>query len=101
MDLDDDELMATRELHTGEIRKKNLLDCNERELRIRCSFDEQYIKRLEKKIHELERQTNTSDIEVEPEPTRKLKKINKHKWEKQKKYADKSFKRAKKDIEDR
>jgi len=32
---------------------------------------------------------------------KKLKKINKRKWEKQKRYEDKSFKRIRKEIEDR
>lgn len=55
MDLDDDELEATRELHTGDIRKKDLMSCTLRELRIRCSFNERYIKELERKIHKLEK----------------------------------------------
>lgn len=33
----------------SEIRKKNILDCNEQDLRMRCAFDEQYIRKLEKK----------------------------------------------------
>lgn len=32
---------------------------------------------------------------------KKLKKINKRKWEKQKRYEDKNFKRIRKEIEDR
>ncbi len=45
----------------SKIREKHLLDCNIQELRMRCAFDEQYIKRLEsihikdsKRIKELE-----------------------------------------------
>lgn len=53
-EMDDDELAYTREHHTHAIRKKNLMDCNEKELRIRCSFDERYIKYLEKRVKELE-----------------------------------------------
>lgn len=38
---------------------------------------------------------------VELEVDKKLKVINKQKWEKQKKYADKNFKRIQKEIESR
>lgn len=40
-------------MDTHEIRNKNLYDLNERELRIRCAYDEQYIKQLEKEINRL------------------------------------------------
>ena len=50
MELDDDELAYTREHYTHEIRKKNLMDCNEKELRIRCSFNERYIAQLEREL---------------------------------------------------
>lgn len=36
-----------------EIRNKNLYDLNEQELRIRCAYDEQYIRQLEKEISRL------------------------------------------------
>lgn len=55
-EMDDDEYEYTRELHTHDIRNKNLMDCNARELRIRCSFDEQYINQLEKEFSNLKRQ---------------------------------------------
>lgn len=38
-----------------EIRKKHLLDLRESELRIRCKYDEDYIKILERKILTLEK----------------------------------------------
>jgi len=38
-----------------EIRKKHLLDLRESELRIRCKYDEDYIKILEQKIMVLEK----------------------------------------------
>lgn len=38
-----------------EIRKKHLLDLRESELRIRCKYDEDYIKILERKIMTLEK----------------------------------------------
>lgn len=53
MDLDDDELAYTREDYTHDIRRKDLMLCTESELRIRCSFDERYIKELERRISEL------------------------------------------------
>lgn len=39
-----------------EIRKKHLLDLRESELRIRCKYDEDYIKILEKRIIILEKE---------------------------------------------
>lgn len=39
-----------------EIRKKHLLDLRESELRIRCKYDEDYIKILEKRIMILEKE---------------------------------------------
>lgn len=55
MDLDDDELKATRALHNiKEIRKKSVNDCNIYELKRRCIFDEQYIRKLERRILDLE-----------------------------------------------
>jgi len=38
-----------------EIREKHLLDLRESELRIRCKYDEDYIKILEKRILTLEK----------------------------------------------
>ena len=38
-----------------EIRKKHLLDLRESELRMRCKYDEDYIKILEQKIMVLEK----------------------------------------------
>lgn len=55
-EMDEDELEHTREHYTHEIRNKDLMSCNERELRIRCSFNERYIKILENKIRELSKQ---------------------------------------------
>lgn len=39
-----------------EIRKKHLLNLRESELRIRCKYDEDYIKILEKRILTLEKE---------------------------------------------
>lgn len=52
-EMDKDELDYTREHYTHEIRNKDLMSCNERELRIRCSFDERYIRILENKLKSL------------------------------------------------
>ena len=40
-------------MNIHEIRNKNLYDLNEQELRIRCAYDEQYIRKLEKEISRL------------------------------------------------
>jgi len=36
-------------INISKIREKHLLDCNIQELRMRCAFDEQYIRKLEQK----------------------------------------------------
>ena len=53
MELDQDEFEYTKELNTGEIRKKDITECTKKELLIRCTFDEQYIKVLENKLKDL------------------------------------------------
>lgn len=60
MDLTDEETEFTREMNTGEITKKDLMNCNERELRTRCANSErllrhayQIMKKLEKENAEL------------------------------------------------
>lgn len=40
-------------------------------------------------------------VEFEMEPNKKLKKINKKKWQKEKRYTDKNFQRVRKEIENR
>ena len=40
-------------MDTHKLRNKNLYDLNEQELRIRCAYDEQYIRQLEKEISRL------------------------------------------------
>ena len=40
-------------MDTHKLRNKNLYDLNEQELRIRCAYDEQYIRKLEKEISRL------------------------------------------------
>jgi len=40
-------------MNIHELRNKNLYDLNERELRMRCAYDEQYIRQLEKEISRL------------------------------------------------
>lgn len=59
-EMEEDELEFTREINTGEISQKNLMDCTLKELRIRCANDERIIrhsyeimKRLEKENAEL------------------------------------------------
>ena len=56
-DMDNEETKATQDLYSGlkiaNIRKKNLMTCNEQELRMRCAYDEQYISILENRIKEL------------------------------------------------
>ena len=56
----------------SEIRKKHLLNCNEQELRMRCSYDEHYIQRLEsehikysKRIKELERKIKELEDKIQ------------------------------------
>ena len=55
-EMTDEEYEYTREYHTHDIRKKNLMDCNARELRIRCNMDEEYINKLEREFNSLKRQ---------------------------------------------
>ena len=42
-------------MNIHELRNKNLYDLNEQELRIRCAYDEQYIRQLEKEISRLKK----------------------------------------------
>lgn len=114
-EMDDDEYEYTRERYTHEIRRKNLLDCSEKELRIRCSFNERYIAALEKEIFLVKKELqklkdekgeNSKDPEVEIQeldirPNDKLRKTDKRKWEKEKKREKKAFERIRKEIEDR
>lgn len=52
-EMTDEEYEYTREYHTHDIRKKSLMDCSAKELRIRCNMDEEYIKKLEKRVKRL------------------------------------------------
>lgn len=56
MELEEDELEMTREMNTGEISKKDLLSCNEKELRIRCANDERIIRHAHQIIKKLEKE---------------------------------------------
>lgn len=56
MDLTDEETEFTREMNTGEISKKDLLNCNERELRIRCANSERLLKHAYQIIKKLEKE---------------------------------------------
>lgn len=53
-DMDNEETEATRELYNpkriGNIRKKRIAELTEQELRMRCCYDEQYIRILEEKL---------------------------------------------------
>ena len=64
-EMDEDELAYTREHYTHEIRKKNLMDCNEKELRIRCSFNERYIAQLEREFGKLKSQLESIKATLE------------------------------------
>lgn len=66
-DMTDEEYEFTHEHYTHDIRKKDLLSCNEKELRIRCSFDEKYIKTLENKIKTLSSKLDSLKKSVEAE----------------------------------
>lgn len=58
------------------------------------------MKKVEVKFDDID--DNIPDIYcVELEVDKKLKVINKRKWEKQKKYAEKKFQKIRKEIEDR
>ena len=52
-------------MNTHEIRNKNLYDLNEQELRIRCAYDEQYIRQLEKEISRLKTIVERKEREYE------------------------------------
>ena len=74
MELDEDEYMHTRELHTGYIRKKKLDDCTEKELVVRCRFNERYIQKLEgiikaqeREIQDLRRRQSVDDRDCDEE----------------------------------
>lgn len=56
MELEEDELEMTREMHTGEITKKNILDCSKEELKIRCANDERLLKYAHQIIKKLEKE---------------------------------------------
>ena len=52
-------------MNIHEIRNKNLYDLNEQELRIRCAYDEQYIRQLEKEISRLKTIVEKKENEFE------------------------------------
>lgn len=64
-EMDEEEYEYTKELYTGEIRKKDLLNCNEKELRIRCSITEQQLKRALDIIHKLEKENAELKAKIE------------------------------------
>lgn len=65
MELEEDELEMTREMHTGEISKKDLLSCTTRELRIRCANDERIIKHAYQIIKKLEKENAELKSKIE------------------------------------
>lgn len=52
-------------MDTHKLRNKNLYDLNEQELRIRCAYDEQYIRQLEKEISRLKTIVERKEREYE------------------------------------
>lgn len=65
MDLTDEETDFTREMHTGEISKKDLLSCTTRELRIRCANDERIIKHAYQVMKQLEKENAELKAKIE------------------------------------
>lgn len=65
MDLTDEETEFTREMHTGEISKKDLMSCTTRELRIRCANDERIIKHAYQIIKKLEKENTELKSKIE------------------------------------
>lgn len=65
MELEEDELEMTREMHTGEITKKNILDCSKEELKIRCANDERIIRHAHQIIKKLEKDNKELKSKIE------------------------------------
>ena len=65
MDLTDEDTEFTREMNTGELTKKDLLTCNERELRTRCSNSERLLKHAYQIIKKLEKENAELKAKIE------------------------------------
>lgn len=65
MDLTDEETELTREMNTGELTKKDLLNCNARELRTRCANSERLLKHAYQIIKELEKENAELKAKIE------------------------------------
>lgn len=64
-EMTDEEYESTHEMHTGEITKKDLLNCNERELRIRCANSERLLKHAYQIIKKLEKENTELKAKIE------------------------------------
>lgn len=65
MDLTDEETELTREMHTGDITKKDLMNCNERELRTRCANSERLLKHAYQIIKKLEKENTELKAKID------------------------------------
>lgn len=65
MDLTDEETEFTREMTVGELGKKDLMCCNERELRIRCANSERLLKHAYQIIKKLEKENAELKAKIE------------------------------------
>ena len=65
MDLTDEETEYAREMHTCEISKKDLMNCNERELRTRCANSERLLKHAYQIIKKLEKENTELKAKIE------------------------------------
>lgn len=70
MDLTDEETDFTREMHTKEISKKDLLNCNEKELRTRCANSERLLKHAYQIIKKLEKENTELKAKIENDKKR-------------------------------
>lgn len=64
-DMTDEETEFTREMYIGELSKKDLMNCNERELRIRCSNSERLLKHAYQIIKKLEKENTELKAKIE------------------------------------
>lgn len=65
MDLTDEETEFTREMHTGELSKKDLMNLNARELRTRCANSERLLKHAYQIIKKLEKENTELKAKIE------------------------------------
>lgn len=65
MDLTDEETEFTREMHTGELSKKDLMNCTARELRTRCANSERLLKHAYQIIKKLEKENAELKAKIE------------------------------------